>query len=414
MMPRPRPARRLRAALRIGCVGLLGLTGCAEQAGTNSPRPVPAATAPSADTRATAAEPRSPASSRPRPTAKPAARRRELVLIAAGDVSFGRLRGRVLLQDPSHNHFAPLRALLQPADLRFVNLESQLSDQGGETVSPINKLVFVGPPAGAGVLKAAQIDIVSLGNNHAWDYGKAALFETFDHLDHAGVAYVGAGRDRDQAYAPRVIAREGFRVAFLAVTHIWNQGLLRNHPGRDHVADAELSSLVTSIQRAKALPDVDAVVVSYHGGYEYFDTPHEGTRELLRAAVAAGADVVLGHHPHVLQRIEIVDGKPIFYSLGNLLMRMTTGQPWTEWGALARVTLSRARPPEAAICPFRIHGFDPVPLAGDPLRDRYESFFRFRFERLLAVARIVAPESEVVLGEFEADGCAPIRRAAPP
>jgi poly-gamma-glutamate synthesis protein (capsule biosynthesis protein) len=106
--------------------------------------------------------------------------------------------------------------------------------------------------------------------------------------------------------------------------------------------------------------------------------------------------------------VELVDGKPVFYSLGNLLMRMTTGKPWTEWGALARITLQKGIAPRAEICPYRIHGMRPVPLAGDPFRQRYESFFRFRFESLLRVAGLLEPASEVRLGEFGADGCAPL------
>lgn len=336
-------------------------------------------------------------------------RRDEITLIAAGDVSFGRLRGQLLLQEPERNDFEPLSELLEGADIRFVNLESQLSDQGGQTVSPINKLVFVGPPTGAGALKTAGIDIVSLANNHAWDYGREALLDTLSHLDARGVAYAGAGRDREAAYSPQIVERDGFRVAFVAVTDIWNQGLLRHHAGREHVADADRKALLKMVREARSLDGVAAVVVSYHGGYEYVDTPHEGTRELLRAAVRAGADVVLGHHPHVLQRVEMVQGRPVFYSLGNLLMRMTTGKPWTEWGALARLTLTRTGPPRAEICPYRIFGLRPVPLADDPNRRRHEAFFRFRFERLLRVAELVDPGSEATLGEFGDDGCAPLR-----
>jgi poly-gamma-glutamate synthesis protein (capsule biosynthesis protein) len=163
------------------------------------------------------------------------------------------------------------------------------------------------------------------------------------------------------------------------------------------------------VRQARASGEVDAVVVSYHGGCEYVDTPLEGTRAKLRAAVQAGADVVLGHHPHVLQRIEFVDGRPIFYSLGNLLMRMTSGQPWTEWGLLARVELRRGSAPLASVCPFRIWGLDPVPLGRDEQRKRYEPYFRFRFERLLRVAGVLEPESEAVLGPLGPDGCATIR-----
>src|SRR5690606_18733724 len=144
--------------------------------------------------------------------------------------SFGRLRGQRLMREPDRDDFAPLRHLLDPADVRFVNLECTISDQGGETQSPIMKLVFAAPPGTEKALARAGIDIVSLANNHAWDYGKSALFETFDRLEAAKVQYVGAGRTRARAYAPEIVEIGGRKLAFVAVTAIWNQEL-SPHPG---------------------------------------------------------------------------------------------------------------------------------------------------------------------------------------
>ncbi len=330
-----------------------------------------------------------------------------LTLIAGGDVSYGRLRGQRLLREPERNDLSPLRALLESAELRFVNLESIISDQGGETQSPINKLVFTAPPGAAAALGRAKIDIVALANNHAWDYGRDALFETFTHLDHAKIAYAGAGRTREEAYSPRLVTHDGFTLAFVAVTDSWNQEL-DPHPGRGHIADAQLDTLGDSVRRARAMKGVDKVVVSYHGGYEYFDRPHPGSRELMATAVTAGADAVIGHHPHVVQRIGFVDGKPVLYSLGNLLMRMVTGRPWTEFGILARLAFHREGPTSVEVCPFRIAGFDQIPLAADPNRGAQEAHFRAKFERLLRIGALVAPDQAARLGPFGADGCAPV------
>jgi poly-gamma-glutamate synthesis protein (capsule biosynthesis protein) len=151
---------------------------------------------------------------------------------------------------------------------------------------------------------------------------------------------------------------------------------------------------------------VDVVVVSVHAGDEYVDTPREGVRRLLRSAVSAGADLVIGHHPHVVQRVEWVDGKPVFFSLGNLLMRMVTGKPWTEFGLLARVELRRGGRPRAEACPVRIHGLDAIPLGADPQRAVVEPLFRTRFEQLLQAGAIVDPASRVRLGPFDDHGCA--------
>lgn len=341
------------------------------------------------------------ANTTPKPT-----RADQLVLVAGGDVSFGRLRGNRLLREPERDDFATVRRIMAPADLRFVNLESTISDQG-ETQSPINKLVFTAPPPAAAALARADIDIVALANNHAWDYGRSALFETFERLDAAGVPYVGAGKSVEQAYAPRVVEAAGYRVAFVAVTDIWNQEI-HPHPGKQFVADAELEPLVAAVKKARGMADVDFVVVSYHGGYEYVDQPHEQTRELLRAAVDAGADAVIGHHPHVLQRVAFYRGKPILYSLGNFLMRMVTGKPWTEYGALARLTLRPDGAPTVALCPYRIFGFDPLLLSDDPRKEFYLQSFRFTFDRLQRQGAVVDPVTGATMGAFEEDGCAPV------
>jgi poly-gamma-glutamate synthesis protein (capsule biosynthesis protein) len=155
------------------------------------------------------------------PIAPPAG---ELVFVAAGDVSFGRALGDMLLADPAYDFFAPTETILRAADVRFVNLESQLSDQNGRTVHPDNRLVFTGPPAGADALARGRIDVVSFANNHAWDFGKPAFLETRAHLERVGVDYAGAGRTRERAYSPVIVERAGFRLALLAVTDIWKQG----------------------------------------------------------------------------------------------------------------------------------------------------------------------------------------------
>jgi len=332
-------------------------------------------------------------------------------LIAGGDVELGRLRGQALLLNPARDDFAPLAPLFASADLRFANLESTISDQKGETQSSWSALVFTAPPPAAPLLAQAKLDLVSLANNHAWDYGKPALFETFDRLTAAKVRWVGAGRTLDEAYAPQLLESRGQRLAFVAVTAIWNQKL-EPHPGKQLIADADRELTLGAVKRARAL-GVDRVILSFHGGDEYVDQPLPGTRALLIAALDAGADVVLGHHPHVIQRVEIHDGKPIFYSLGNLLMRMSTSQPWTEYGMLARLTFEPKGAISAEVCPIRTFGLDVVPLGTDSTRELRERFFRVRFGNLLNAGAKVDPASAVELGPFSEDGCAPLTPRAP-
>ncbi|MCC6525307.1 MAG: CapA family protein [Polyangiaceae bacterium] len=340
------------------------------------------------------------------PPAAAAATDEPVVLVAGGDVCLGREEGQRLLRDPGHDELALVARLWDDADLRFVNLESVLSDQHGETVHPASRLVFTGPPNGAEALARARIELVSLANNHAWDYGESALFETFDNLERAGVGWVGAGRDRARAWEPVIVERRGLRIAFVAVTAIWNQALPA-HPGKERVADAaERDALVAAITRARASADV--VAVSYHGLDEYVDTPIPAKRAVFQLAVDAGADLVLGHHPHVPQRAALLAGRPVFYSLGNLLMSMKTGVMLTGLGFVARIELRRGAPPALSVCPYRIHYLQPIPLAADERRAQTEPYARAELTRLFSQARHFSDERALTLGAFDARGCAPL------
>ncbi|WP_437530517.1 CapA family protein [Sorangium sp. So ce726] len=381
--------------------------GCERPANVGAGLAPPPAVAPAAP-RDAAERPRearaAPAAATAAPTAAPAD---AITLLAGGDVCLGKALGQELLRNPAYDPFASVAALFASADVRFVNLENQLSDQGGETQHARQPLVFTGPPAGADALARAGIGVVSLANNHMWDYGKGGFLETLGHLERAGVAYVGAGRTRLEAYAPAVIEHRGFRVAVLAVTGIWNQGSLWQHPAREFVAGAERDGLAAAVRAARKQPGVDAVVVSYHGGTEYLDTPLPQARALASAAIDAGADAFLGHHPHVLQGIELRRGRPIFYSLGNFLMKVKRTGPAVELAMLARLRLRRGEPPLAEICPVRSDGLGTVPLAADPRRAETEAAFAERMRRVS-----VFVEGEPEIGPFAADGCAPLEPAA--
>lgn len=326
----------------------------------------------------------------------------QFTLLAGGDVSYGRGVGRALLNEPGREFFAALKPLLATADLRFANLESQLSDQKGETESPHSQLIFTGPPEGAASLAGAGFDVVSLANNHALDYGKRALLETMGHLDRAGVRYVGAGRARKQAYGPLIVERGGFRLAMVAVTDIWNQDPRAKQPGGDLVARADLDGLPAVVRALKKDRSLDALAVSYHGGREFVDEPLERTRTLLRAAIDAGADVVIGHHPHVTQGVEWRGGKPILYSLGNFLMHMHSNHAWVDMGYLARIRLVRGATPRVEACPFRAEGGVPRPFVGDSQRGAHERAF---FDHLEQISR---PLGGVAIGAPGDDGCAEI------
>lgn len=320
-----------------------------------------------------------------------------VTLLAGGDVSFGRDVGQTLLERPSVDFFTELHELLVTADVVFANLESPLSDQHGETQSRWVPLAFNGPPAGADALARIGVTFVSTANNHAWDYGKKGLLETMANLERAGIGFVGTGRTRAEAYAPWIGEKNGVRIGALAVTDIWNQ-VLSPHPGAEHVAGADAARLSAAVRELRASGRVDVVVVSHHGGGEYLEQPLPRTKKLLHAAVDAGADLVLGHHPHVVQGVEWYRGRPIVYSLGNLMMQMSDGRPPPS-GMLARVRLEPRAAVGLEICPLVFAGPAPRMLGGSP--DPDAALLRFAD----GLRRISKPLGGVALGPPTLDGC---------
>ncbi len=277
-----------------------------------------------------------------------------------GDINLGRQLGKQLVAGKKDFPFLYVRNELSGADITFGNLESQISDQKGQTEGSSN-YVFTGPPQGADELANAGFDVVSTANNHAWDYGLRAMRETLANLKRVGVASAGTGENIEEAYQPAIIERNGWRVAFLAVTGIFNSPF-ETSPARDHVAWAD--PVVVSL-RIKELrrQGVDVIVVSYHGGVEYSGDPTDETRSFVHSCVDAGADVVVGHHPHVTQGVEFYKGKPIFFSLGNFVFKQF--DPWTDRGLAIRMTFRDTGPPSVAYLPVAVD-FQPRFLsAGD-------------------------------------------------
>lgn len=334
-----------------------------QDAAKKAQTPPPSAPAPAAEKLAHVADP------------KPSHSKR-LVIVAGGDVNFGRECGQEILVNPSYDPFRHMAPLWRDADLTFVNLESQLSDQRGETQSPRNRLIFTGPPGGADVLARAGIDVVSTANNHAWDYGRSALFETLDNLARAGVANVGSGKTFDEAYAPAVLSAQGYRVAIFAVTHVWNQGVFSEHDGRHHVAWARPNLLYSALKKARK--DYDLVLLSYHGGAEYIDAPTDPTRNFVRQVMKTGfVDAFIGHHPHVPQGVGWYKGRPIFYSLGNFVFAGHDWAPRTKVGYLARLEVSADRSISARACPYALDGHVPKPVGpGEPQSSELRDYLR--------------------------------------
>lgn len=205
---------------------------------------------------------------------------------------------------------------MKSADIFMLNNEFSYSLRGTKT--PDKSYTFRADPSRVGILKDMGVDLVSLANNHALDYGQDALLDTFDTLDNAGIAYLGAGKDINRAKAPVFREIEGKKIAFLAASRVvfaMNWYASDSKPGMLGTYDPAM--LLESIKEAKA--NSDYVVIFVHWGVELADHPQDYQRSLARQYIDAGADAVIGCHPHVLEGFEFYKGKPIAYSLGNFL-----------------------------------------------------------------------------------------------
>ena len=242
--------------------------------------------------------------------------------LALGDMNLGRAVGQKILEGDTLYPFAAVHDTLASYDLVFANLESNLSDQDGETQSPDNNLVFTGPPAGARALALAGIRLVSTANNHALDYGPAAALETISSLREGGIQFAGTAPDSSGLFRPAIVTVHGIRIALFACTDIMN---MEDTIWHRFVASADTSRMFPHLRAVR--DSVDFVILSVHGGEEYSDRPTQRMARFARAAVDEGVDLVLGHHPHVPYGIERHDGRYIVFSLGNFVF----SQPARYW-----------------------------------------------------------------------------------
>lgn len=215
-----------------------------------------------------------------------------------------------------------LQSEMQNADIAMVNEEFPFSTRG--TQAEDKQFTFRVAPDYVKILQEMGIDVVTVANNHALDYGIEALTDTFQTLDDAGIAYVGAGNDLERASRPYVTKIAGKTFGFLAASRVipevsWN--IDNKQPGMLCTYDS--AELCEAIRKTKE--SCDYVVVYVHWGIERENTPQDYQRQLGKAYIDAGADLVIGAHPHVLQGIEYYNGKPIVYSLGNYIFNQEIG-----------------------------------------------------------------------------------------
>jgi len=243
----------------------------------------------------------------------------------AGDISLDESAVTTAQLDASANGIydcisPELLERMQQADVMCLNNEFTFSTNG----SPLpNKMyTFRANPTRVSVLQEMGVDIVSLANNHSLDFGTEALKDTFATLDDAGILYAGAGDSKGRAEALQIIEVNGLKFGFLAATRVipvsqWNVEFRR--PGL--ITTYDDTRLVECIEAARE--ECDFLTVYVHWGIEREAYPQDYQTAIAKNCFNAGADLVIGAHPHVLQGIEFMNGKPVFYSLGNYIFAQT-------------------------------------------------------------------------------------------
>ncbi|GAB6984572.1 hypothetical protein JCM10369A_10960 [Nocardioides pyridinolyticus] len=280
-------------------------------------------------------------------------------LTIVGDIMLGR---RVTGQPA----LAPMAERLAAADITVGNLESTLATLGPPSPDQDTGDHFHAPPSVRGDLRQAGFDVLSLANNHTGDYGDASLVSTVSLLREAGFATFGAGPDLRVAREPAVVRRNGISFGFtgfnaIGETHEAGPGqpgaLSVSMPPRTGPLDAgELDRVLGDVRRLDRR--VDVVVVLPHWGDQYTYEPVPEQRRVARALVDAGADLVVGGHPHWVQGASLIGDALVVHSLGNFVFDMTT--PETNEGLALEATFWDDRLVSAELVPYRM-GSDHAP-----------------------------------------------------
>jgi poly-gamma-glutamate capsule biosynthesis protein CapA/YwtB (metallophosphatase superfamily) len=232
-----------------------------------------------------------------------------LSIVAVGDVMLGGPSRKFIKAFGETYPFEAVRPLLRRAPIGLANLEGPLAAKAERQERHYSYRV---KPRLTRAMLNAGINVVTLANNHLLDCGREGVLETLQALAEAGVAAIGAGVNRASAHAPAILKAGNLRVGLLG--YYWNQRTSARGPWPGSATDPP-EALAADLEALK--PKVDRIVVTFHWGVPYVRDPSEANRAKARFAVDCGADMVIGHHPHVIQPFEIYRGHPIFYSVGN-------------------------------------------------------------------------------------------------
>ncbi|MDO8603929.1 MAG: AmmeMemoRadiSam system protein B [bacterium] len=254
-------------------------------------------------------------------------------LIFVGDIMLSREINNIMNKNSDWRYpFLKTADFLKNADLTFGNLEGPISRNGVKVGSIYS---FKADPRSVEGLLYSGFDVLSVANNHIWDYGAEAFGDTLKILKDNGISYIGGGLSYEEAHMPVIREIRGAKIAYLGYTNLLSLSL-GNKNSKPAIAFPDKDQIILDVQKAKMHADI--VIVSFHWGDEYETQHNSFQEELAHATIDAGAHLVVGHHPHVIQEIEKYNGGYIAYSLGNFVFDQNFSED-TKSGLVLTVAL---------------------------------------------------------------------------
>ncbi len=257
--------------------------------------------------------------------------------------------------------FDSTASIISSADLAIANLEAPFTTS--DSCHKDKTYTFKVPPHFVGGLKNAGFDMVTLANNHILDYGEDGLMQTMATLDAARLPFCGAGLDVSSACAPRIVKKNGQKIALVGFSMTFPKSFWAktDRCGTCYPTPFQLKETITACEER-----ADITIVSFHWGQEKRTTPKKYQMEYAHKAIDYGADLILGHHPHVLQGFELYKGKLIAYSLGNYVFGSYSEAARTS--AILRAMIRDEGLVYASVVPINVHNatvqFQPKILKG--------------------------------------------------
>lgn len=318
-----------------------------------------------------------------------------LKIAAVGDINLGR-GVKIMVEKQEKRYIYPFEEvvdILKQNDVVFGNLEEPItsSTKGLTGIDEGGKYVLKNDPEAINGINYAGFNLLSLANNHILDYYEKGLLETMEILDRNNIAYAGAGRNLEEARKPAVLEKKGQRIGMLAYTDM-AEVVYKGDPPLMFLAKED-SSGVAPTKREYILEDIekhrdsfDILIVSMHWGVEYSYEPTEKQVALAHEIIDSGADILIGHHTHRCQGVEIYKGKPIFYSLGNFLFDQNN--PLNQEGFIFEMEIEDKKLTALSGTPFKIVNKSRiVPSKGAEAQEMLERE-KYLSEKLNSVCRI--------------------------